>query len=491
MLRGLFLCACLVALFACSSEEHSLTWRILFDDSSLEARAVGYTARIRVGDCSSDESPWLYDESFRGDRGPSIPDLQPGTYAFSAIAIDESCLRFAQGCEEATLPVQGDSQVVVVLHGTDETSTCDGTCVNGLCSDVVDADVEDADVEEADIEDADYDAVDGEIDDADVDLPPVDLPCGPMTAEIVATSPGTGFLSLYEYEGQLYAGTFESGEIYSSRDGYSEPVLAMHSDGWIYTMYSYDGYLYANTGHQGEIWRSPEGVAWERVLAGESQDNGTGLASLSGYLYAVFTRHSNDTVLLYRSETGDDDSWELFDRYPFEPSPTTVRDLVVYDGKLILLYYDLDHDQGGIHLINIGTPGSEQYFFRGLRPISAHVWGGYLWLAGQSPIDEFAASVYRYDGRSLENVYEDSYRNDGRAISDYRGGLYFADDFDWGSTTGSAGLHCSNTGEPGDWMQVHAFEEAEAKDMAVYDGSLYVVTRQEGGNGHVYRMFPE
>lgn len=160
MFRKGALCLAFTLLATCGPERSAITWRLIFADSSLEARAVSYSAQIRSGTCSSTESSLLYDEDFRGDQGPPVPTLRSGTYAFSAIAMDRRCVSFAEGCEQVTLPVQGDPQVVVLLHATDELQTCIGTCINGECYEHdsgVDADIEDADIEDADVDPDDAD----------------------------------------------------------------------------------------------------------------------------------------------------------------------------------------------------------------------------------------------------------------------------------------------------------------------------------------------
>lgn len=503
MVRSGVLCLSLLFFAACSSEKSAVTWRLVFSDSTLEDRATSYTAQIRSGPCWSEDGLLLYDEHFQGDQGPPVPTLQSGAYAFSAAAIDGHCIRFAEGCEQVTLPVQGDSQVLVFLDESDESPTCDGTCIEGVCDESdsgVDADVEDADIEDADVEDvedadvveADIDPEDGDIEDADV--PPGDLLCGPMVATAVASTTDSGFFSLRAYEGELYAGTYGTGKIYSSSNDWAEPIVDLNVGESVYIMLPYDGHLYANTENRGEVWRSADGLVWEKVFDGTATAVGTGLEVFGGHIYAAYTTLSNNAARVYRSATGDRGTWNHVFGHSSQGTDMILRELVEYDGSLLLLYYALDIQEGGLYTSPNGTTWNYANYLPNIRIIKAHRWGGFLWVSS-SPMSGNTrvppAGVYRWNGTRFDNVYEDAGRRVGTDILDFRGGLYFVDDANWRATTGNAGLHCSNTGDRGTWSEVHAFLEAEATDMEVLGWDLYVATRQQGGSGRVYRVEPE
>lgn len=171
-----------------------------------------------------------------------------------------------------------------------------------------------------------------------------------------------------------------------------------------------------------------------------------------------------------------------------------LRELVRFRGSLHLLYYALDIEESGFYTTTNGTDWSYVNHLSSIRLIKAHRWDGDLWVS-TSPMSGSTrvapAGVYRWDGALFEMVYEDPSRAVGTDIIDFRAGLYFVDDVNLHAVTGSAGLHCSNTGNRGDWAEVYDFPEAEATDMEVFGWDLYVATRQQGGNGHVYRMEPE
>jgi len=314
-----------------------------------------------------------------------------------------------------------------------------------------------------------------------------------MGAEVVASTSDPGFFSLRAYEGELYAGTYGTGKIYSSSNGWAEPVVDLDVGESVYVMLPFAGHLYANTENRGEIWRSADGTHWERVFDGAHTAIGTGLTIFDGQIYAAYTTLSDASGRVFRSPTGAPGTWTRVFGDASQGTDVTLRELIVYDRRLFLLSFDREGNAGGLYTSSDGTTWTWSSFLLDNRPIKAHVWNELLWVStspysgGRIP----PAGVYRWNGLSLVMAYEDHARAVGTDITDYRGALYFTDDVNWRATTGSGGLHCSETGRPGEWAEVAAFDEAEAMDMEVFDGHLYVATRQEGGHGHVYRMFHE
>lgn len=313
-----------------------------------------------------------------------------------------------------------------------------------------------------------------------------------QVATVVGTTTDPGFFSLAAFDGQLYAGTYGTGKVYGTLNGWAGPLVDLNTGESVYVMAEYGGYLYANTESRGEIWRTANGWDWERVFDGEATAIGCGLATFGGQLYAGYTRLSDGAGRIYRSTTGNRGSWQHVFGGSDQGSDVTLRELIVYGGALYALNFDLEGSVGGFYTTSNGTTWTWHGMLADKRPIKAHVWNGYLWFS-TSPYTTSRvppAGVYRWDGTNLVAVYADPARAVGTDILDFDGALYFVDMVNWRATSGRAGLHRSPTGAPGTWSEIHSFPEAEAMDMEVFDGHLYVATRQEGGHGKVYLVRP-
>lgn len=315
---------------------------------------------------------------------------------------------------------------------------------------------------------------------------------GLVTATPIARTTDPGFFSLKSYQNVLVAGTYGTGKVYASTNGFASPVADFNAGESVYVMKPFGGHLYANTENRGEIWRSRFGTSWEKVFDGEPTAIGTGLVEHGGWLYACYTRLSDRAGRIYRSRTGARGTWEHVFGNARQGTDVTLRELVVYQGTIHCLSYDYDSGIGGFYTSRDGRgwTWSARAELRNVRPIKAHVWNGALWIS-TSPFTNRRtppAGLYRYDGQRLTVAFEDHARAVGTDIIDFNGELYFCDDVNWRARSGRAALFRSPTGAPGTWQQVTTFDEAEAMDMEVHGGQLHVATRQEGGRGKVYRI---
>jgi hypothetical protein len=318
------------------------------------------------------------------------------------------------------------------------------------------------------------------------------LDAGPpvFSHKAVATTTDPGFFSLRSFNGQLLAGTYGTGKIYSSSNAWAAPLVDLNVGESVYVMWPFSSMLYANTENRGEIWRTPGGKTWNKVFNGASTAIGTGLAVYNGQLYAAYTTLSNSAGRIYRSSTGDPGTWTHVFGSSSQGTDVTLRELTVYKKVLYCLSYDWQGSIGGFYTTTNGTTWKWHPKLANHRPIKAHVWNGYLWIS-TSPYNGKRvppASVYRWDGTSLVNVFQDKARAVGADLLDFNGALYFVDMVNWRATKGAAALHRSPTGAPGTWQTVLTFPEPEAMDMEVFGGDLHVTTRHEGGHGKVYRV---
>jgi hypothetical protein len=156
---------------------------------------------------------------------------------------------------------------------------------------------------------------------------------------------GNPVVTLAGYNDQLYAGTWDLGQVWRSPDGkhWSQfsPAWTMPS---VLSMAVFKGDLYVGASSDsetdgGELWRT-DGATWERVvLDGFLDSNNYGinaLAEYSGYLYAA-TSNITTGVEVWRSASGDAGSWTQVNGDGFGLGATN-QDIVleILNGKLYL-----------------------------------------------------------------------------------------------------------------------------------------------------------
>jgi hypothetical protein len=110
--------SCGVTACATPTPETDLSWSIGFACSADGTRAQQVAVRITTGDCPA-EGPVVYEVGINkgGGAPPSAPgDLPGGSYAFSAIALDDKGALVAEACVPVTLPTS--STVKLMLEGS-------------------------------------------------------------------------------------------------------------------------------------------------------------------------------------------------------------------------------------------------------------------------------------------------------------------------------------------------------------------------------------
>jgi hypothetical protein len=121
---------------ACSAAPpRDLAWQVRFEDPTLEPAARALEAEIRIGGCAGTA---LFSQSFAAGSPPSdlvAPDLGPGRYGFAVTVRNASCQRYALGCAELDLPIEGGSAVVVTVTAFLGGPACPPSiCRDGLCA---------------------------------------------------------------------------------------------------------------------------------------------------------------------------------------------------------------------------------------------------------------------------------------------------------------------------------------------------------------------
>ena len=95
-------------------------------------------------------------------------------------------------------------------------------------------------------------------------------------------------------------------------------------------MLEFDGQLYANTENSGDIFRSSDGQLWEQVYDGDPGSIGCGLEVFDGALYAVnYNAESSDRGRILRSPDGVE--WSTV--WDSGNAGSYVREITSHDGR--------------------------------------------------------------------------------------------------------------------------------------------------------------
>ena len=294
-----------------------------------------------------------------------------------------------------------------------------------------------------------------------------------------------GFFTLVSFKGKLYAGQFGYGHESQSML-YSYPPWELVSPGLtgisesICAMQELDGQLFANTESSGDIFRSSDGSNWEREYDGENGSIGCGLAVFNGDIYGINYRNSQDDH--GRIMRRDGGAWTTV--YDSGSESMYIREIVAYDGKLYGFAVLVGPNQGRMLVSSDGATWDVQSvpnrYFRG------HVWNGYLWVGSTNFTSTGEVAVWRFDGSEFVKMHDGTrrYISD---LQDHHGRLFAATSNGWKEESGPSDLLMSPDGES-DWRQICEFSETAVWNMAVLGDTLYLGTWHFGVGGSVYEV---
>ena len=298
---------------------------------------------------------------------------------------------------------------------------------------------------------------------------------------------GDGFFTLAAFKGKLYSGLFGYGlESYSMLHSYPEwqitsPGLTGIGES-ICAMQEFNGQLYANTENSGDIFRSSDGSNWSRVYDGHSGSIGCGLSVFDNQLYAINYRNSEENHgQILRSSNGA--SWSSV--YDSGSDSMYLREIIAYGNKIYAFAILTDSNSGRMFSSSNGTSWTIQEvpnrYFRG------HVWSGYLWLGSVKDAGSSGeVAVWRFDGSTFQKALQGD-RMYFSNIKDLDGQLFAATSNGWKNESGPSSLWVSPDGMS-QWRKICEFNRTAVWSMAVLDSTLYLGTWQYGVGGHVYRV---
>ncbi|RLB51976.1 MAG: hypothetical protein DRJ42_15910, partial [Deltaproteobacteria bacterium] len=118
--------------FGCEGDPLPLGWDLEFSDGALLGRAVVVEAVIFEGGCDGEEV--FSTEILKGEDSVAVaPHLADGRWAFGGRARDGSCVTFAEGCTEVTLPTAGPVNVMLSARATEVPACSSSRCSEGQC----------------------------------------------------------------------------------------------------------------------------------------------------------------------------------------------------------------------------------------------------------------------------------------------------------------------------------------------------------------------
>jgi hypothetical protein len=318
--------------------------------------------------------------------------------------------------------------------------------------------------------------------------------------------------ALSVFNGYLYAGASnptDGARIFRSPDGatwtaVTEPGFGISHDTRppsILDLAVFNGRLYASTGRgddAGQIWRSLDGINWApMVIHGFSDPDTvdiTCFAEYGGMLYAGATNRLSG-VLIFRSFTGDSNSWTL--HAPLAPGtiPASVTGLAVFDGGLYAAVDSLGPAQiwstyGGAWapVVSDGFGNSLTTSTGGLAEFASYLYAG----AGN---ETDGAQLWRtQDGASWEQMippgFGDPNNQAVEVVFAFQNQLYA------GVKNTQSGLEVWRSPDGTIWEQVNpdGFGDPDntgsngSNAVAEYLGNLYLGTANLVDGGEIWRM---
>ncbi|MBU4026557.1 hypothetical protein KKC83_03390, partial [Patescibacteria group bacterium] len=312
---------------------------------------------------------------------------------------------------------------------------------------------------------------------------------------VIGTTDHTGFFSLGEFNGKLYAGTYQL-----SKDSklYSYPpwahVASVKTGESIYDIQEYKGYIYLNTENHGRIFRSSDGKSFTKVFEDTQASYvlGFSLAEFNGNLYATTQTMPEYGGKLKIWKTSNGTNWSQAS-LPIDTTKYWVQNLVEYKDKLYAFIHDRDNaNDVGYFVTSDGNSWSWVDLESGAGNVGLKggvVWNDNIWILGEDVINESFYKVFKFNGTNIVEMY----RYDGRPYATdivvFNEILYLSDSVSWNATTGNASLYKSSDGS--NWEKVYDFPEPETMAMQVYNGALYITTKHRGEEGKVYKYTGE
>jgi len=291
------------------------------------------------------------------------------------------------------------------------------------------------------------------------------------TSTVGGGTVGTEIMSLAAFNGNLYAGDFSSGKIYTSPDGnsWSATKGGLAVGNRIRPLAVFNGKLYAGDAGNGKIYATTDGNSWSTVNGGASVGASIqALAVFNGKLYAG--DYSNGNIYV----SADGNSWTLAASQSALGS-SSILALAVFNGRL----YGGDAGNGKIY---VSADGNSWSATNGGTAVGSSIYSLATFDGKIYAGDEGTGKIYASaDGNSWSAVNGTAaVGSQIVSLAAFDGKLYAADF--------SNGLYVSADGNS--WTLAASSATLGALNiygLADFNGNLYA---GDDGNGKIYRISP-
>ena len=321
--------------------------------------------------------------------------------------------------------------------------------------------------------------------------------------EVSGSEVTQGIFDLEVYGGKLYAGLYHLGASASKSllyrlDGSSwgqvSPGISSVGES-VLKLLEWNGQLYANTENSGDIFRSTDGTNWQKVSDGAGSDVGTGLAVLGSNLYAInFSLGGGECSKAKILRTSDGTTWDKV----WGKDNIWVYRMTSFDNKIYIFGHECENGQprsyGKAFAITSSDGSNWGTSYTSSEYQVGYEWNNALWL-GAIDYGDSTPGIYRLDkGKDISQavkVKEISDTSDDTGIQSIAAwnGVLFA-----GMVAGFRGdtedsYLLASFDDGNNWQTVCNFtEDTGVFSLAVYDNSLYAGTAFGNNNGRLYKV---
>ncbi len=327
--------------------------------------------------------------------------------------------------------------------------------------------------------------------DAGTDAGADDSDPGHEVFEEIGSTSDVGFISLGEFNGKLYAGTYNPGTVHV----YSYPPwkeeAALDAGESVYDLEAFSGKLYAITENRNKLFASADGSNFAVVFTEPENNLGLGVFTKNNALFATFTRFSGATKGPSLWKTTDGATFTELNASSWPPVGDPAR--IVYEGKPELdgrVYknaYTTNYTQTNIYSSQTGDNWSLVQSYNGIKSYLISYDDKIYGLRDGNIIVE-------YDGSDERDVATGPVAGF-HAIGAYRGYLYLLTSTDCWNNCEAAGqgseLYRYDFAD-GTFTKIRKFDNQAGVKLRVFDDALIIATKSgrldAGRRGKLYRM---
>lgn len=301
--------------------------------------------------------------------------------------------------------------------------------------------------------------------------------------ECIGTTDDIGFMSLFEYDDKLYAGTYNPGytSIYTyDKSGLWGKIASLNAGESVFAFAEFEGNLYAATESRGQLYKSTNGKDFNVIFTSEN-NLGLGITVFKNDLYVTFTSfvYKGTGPLLYKSSDGNSFS-EI--SWPPTDGQNQVYESQILNNKMFTCVYNADYSKTNVYSSSDGSNWNLMKEYKGIINFLT-VYKNKIYGVRNGK------SIHSFDGKNDKILYTADIQNSFQALAFYNDAMYLLTTAGWKKTSGEkAALYRFNL-ESKELTKLGSFNELEGMALKVYDNCLFVGTKDHSKNsGSVYKV---